>query len=77
VSLENTGLYKEGLSIKKNIHMEPAFRKKHLAKDKKKDKGPVYASKKHVRIELENQWRHDKNITRNHGKQVASPSAQR
>jgi hypothetical protein len=46
------------------IHMEPAFRKKHLAKDKKKDKGPVYASKKHVRIELENQWRHDKKISR-------------
>jgi hypothetical protein len=44
--------------------MEPAFRKKHLAKDKKKDKGPVYASKKHVRIELENQWRHDKKISR-------------
>jgi hypothetical protein len=61
VSLENTGLYKEE-SVKSNA-MEPAFRKKHLAKDKKKDKGPVYASKKHVRIELENQWRHDKKIS--------------
>jgi hypothetical protein len=48
----------------KNSHMEPAFRKKHLAKDKKKDKGPVYASKKHVRIELENQWRHEKKTAR-------------
>jgi len=36
----------------------PALRKKHVAREKKKDKGPVYASKKHVRIELENQWRH-------------------
>lgn len=44
--------------------MEPAFRKKHLAKDKKKDKGPMYASKKHVRIELENQWRHEKKVSR-------------
>lgn len=42
--------------------MEPAFRKKHIAKDKKRDKGTVYATQKHVRIELENQWRHAKNI---------------
>ena len=42
--------------------MEPSFRKKHVAKDKKKDKGPIYASKKHVRIELENLKRHEKNV---------------
>jgi hypothetical protein len=40
----------------------PQFRKKHVAKDKKKDKGVIYASGKHIRIELENQWRHEKNI---------------
>ena len=39
--------------------MEPVFRKKHLAKDKKKDKGPIFASQKHVRIELENQQRQE------------------
>ncbi len=38
----------------------PNFRKKHDAKQKKKDKGPIFASQKHVRIELENQWRHEK-----------------
>jgi len=39
---------------------DPKFRQKHVAKDKKKDKGPIFASQKHVRIELENQWRHEK-----------------
>lgn len=39
---------------------EPKLRQKHVAKDKKKDKGPIFASQKHVRIELENQWRHEK-----------------
>ena len=29
-------------------------------KDKKKDKGKVYATQKHIRIELQNQWRHSK-----------------
>jgi hypothetical protein len=42
----------------------PSFRKKHEAKDKKKDKGVVYASQKHIRIELENQWRHEKRVGR-------------
>jgi len=41
--------------------MEPSFRKKHDAKDKKKDKGFIYASKRHVRIELENLTRQEKN----------------
>ena len=41
---------------------EPKFRSKHLAKDKKKDKGPIYASKKHVRIEMENQYRCEKRL---------------
>lgn len=40
--------------------MDPVFRKKHMAKDKKKDKGPIYASKKHVRIEMENLYRQSK-----------------
>ena len=40
--------------------MEPEFRKKHQAKDKSKDKGMIFASQKHVRIQLENQWRHEK-----------------
>ena len=44
---------------------EPKFRTKHTAKDKKKDKGPIYASKKHVRIELENQYRHEKRMLQN------------
>ncbi len=38
----------------------PSFRKKHEAIQKKKDKGPIFASQKHIRIELENQWRHEK-----------------
>jgi len=41
---------------------EPKFRKKHLASEKKKDKGPVYATKRHVRIELVNLQRHEKNM---------------
>ena len=50
--------------ILNSIQMDsvPQFRKKHVAKDKKKDKGVIYASGKHIRIELENQWRHDKKI---------------
>jgi hypothetical protein len=50
----------------KQIEMdrEPSLRKKHTAKDKKKDKGPIFASQKHVRIELENQWRHAKNVSK-------------
>lgn len=47
---------------KVNEVMEPSFRKKHVAKDKKKDKGPIFASQKHVRIELENLKRHEKNV---------------
>lgn len=43
----------------------PDFRKKHTAKDKKKDKGIIFASQKHIRIELENQWRHEKKIKLN------------
>ena len=42
--------------------MDPQLRKKHLAKNKKKDKGPVYASQKHCRIEVENLYRHEKNL---------------
>lgn len=44
--------------------MEPALRKKHLAQEKKKDKGTPYASQRHIRIELENQWRHAKNVAK-------------
>jgi hypothetical protein len=44
--------------------MEPALRKKHLAQEKKKDKGKPYASQRHIRIELENQWRHAKNLAK-------------
>ena len=36
----------------------PQLRKKNVANQKKKDKGPIFASQKHIRIELENQWRH-------------------
>ena len=39
----------------------PEVRKKQLAKEKKKDKGNPYASSKHIRIEIENQYRHSKN----------------
>lgn len=39
------------------MDFDPKFRAKHVARDKKKDKGPIYASKKHVRIEMENQMR--------------------
>ena len=42
--------------------MDPLFRKKHIAKDKKKDKGLIYASKKHVRIEMENLYRYEKRL---------------
>ena len=41
---------------------DPKFRKKHLAKEKKRDKGIIYASSRHVRIELENLYRHEKNV---------------
>ena len=37
----------------------PQLRKKNIANQKKKDKGPIFASQKHVRIELENMWRHE------------------
>ena len=43
---------------------EPKLRQKHVANEKKKDKGPIFASQKHVRIELENQWRHEKNVSK-------------
>ena len=42
--------------------MDPQIRNKQIAKNKKKDKGLVYASKRHVRIELENQQRHLKKV---------------
>ena len=42
--------------------IDPKFRAKHTAREKKKDKGPIYASKKHVRIELENQMRQEKKL---------------
>ena len=42
------------------MEKEPQFRKKHEAKSKKKDKGFIYANKRHVRIELENLQRHEK-----------------
>ena len=41
---------------------DPKFRTKHVANEKRKDKGPIYASKKHVRIEMENQMRQDKKL---------------
>ena len=44
--------------------MDPQPRKKHVAKDKKKDKGNPYASSKHIRIELENQYRHSKRVNK-------------
>jgi len=44
------------------MEKEPQFRKKHEAKSKKKDKGFIYANKRHVRIELENLQRHEKKI---------------
>ena len=31
----------------------PQLRKKHVANQKKKDKGPIFASQKHVRINLQ------------------------
>lgn len=40
----------------------PQLRKKHMANQKKKDKGPIFASQKHVRIELENMKRHEKRL---------------
>ena len=55
----NTNLKVSDLTLVK-MDSVPSFRKKHEAKDKKKDKGVVYASQKHIRIELENQWRHEK-----------------
>ena len=49
--------------------MEPQFRKKHQANDSKKDKGFIYASQRHVRIELENLQRHElKKKTQNNSK---------
>jgi len=44
------------------MDFEPKFRSKHEAKEKKKDKGNPFGSSKHVRIELENQYRHEKKI---------------
>ena len=35
----------------------PPLRKKHLAKDKLKEKGPIVYSQRHVRIELDKLWR--------------------
>lgn len=40
----------------------PQFRKKHDANTKKKDKGFIYASKRHVRIEVENLARQHNNL---------------
>ena len=40
---------------------EPKFRQKHESKEKQKHKGKVY-SQKHVRIELENLQRREKNL---------------
>ena len=42
--------------------MDPEPRKKQLASTKRKDKGNPYASSKHIRIELENQYRHSKRV---------------
>jgi hypothetical protein len=39
--------------------MDPEPRKKQLASTKRKDKGNPYASSKHIRIELENQYQLD------------------
>lgn len=44
------------------MEKEPQFRKKHEANKKSKDKGFIYASKRHVRIELENLQRQEKKI---------------
>ena len=41
---------------------DPKIRAKHVANEKRKDKGPIYASKKHVRIEMENQMRQEKKL---------------
>ncbi len=40
----------------------PQLRKKHVANQKKKDKGPIFASQKHVRIELLNLQRREINL---------------
>jgi hypothetical protein len=42
------------------MEKEPQFRKKHESNEKKRDKGFIYASKRHVRIELENLQRQEK-----------------
>ena len=39
---------------------DPKFRSKHTANSKKKDKGFIYASQRHVRIEVENLMRQEK-----------------
>lgn len=43
--------------------MEPQLRQKHQAKDHQKEKGFRYASQRHIRIELENQYRHAKRLS--------------
>jgi len=51
------------------MEKEPQFRKKHESNEKKRDKGFIYASKRHVRIELENLQRHElKKKTSNNSK---------
>ena len=42
------------------MEKEPQFRKKHESNEKKRVKGFIYASKRHVRIELENLQRQEK-----------------
>ena len=44
--------------------MEPQLRQKHQAKDHQKEKGFRYASQRHIRIELENQYRHAKRLSK-------------
>ena len=45
---------------------DPKFRKKHDSNKKKKDKGFIYASKRHVRIEVENLVRQQKTKSNKH-----------
>ena len=44
---------------------DPKFRNKHTANTKKKDKGFIYASKRHVRIEVENLMRQENKLNKN------------
>lgn len=54
----------------------PQLRKKHVANQKKKDKGPIFASQKHVRIELLNLQRREINLLTASKKQTQTQTQQ-